>query len=221
MFLENYPRKSIMNFLDLLLPEGGREGVWLKYEDLENPKESFQLLLSIDHWWTFSRFFGQISLVQNSLKEVSTAPTVGSILPMSTHSFPEVNEGQTWISLCGKNIGYTGTKPPFSGGRDTLGVGTDRDKKLACKWSTTFKEIEKRYGCVPDGFYPFLNCEGHKFRYSYISLAILVAGEYIFPLPYGFNFAAKAALFPFENGLLSFHKNLFKKSDNGKSLFKR
>ena len=219
MFLENYPRKSTMKFWDLVTDSNYKEGVWLKYEDLENPKESFQLLLSIDHWWTFSRFFGQISLVQNSLKEVSIAPTVGSILPMSTHSFPEVNEGQTWISLCGKNVGYTGTKPLFSDG--PLGVGTDRDKKLACKWSTTFKEIEKRYGCVPDGFYPFLNCEGHKFRYSYISLAILVAGEYIFPLPYGFNFAAKAALFPFENGLLSFHKNLFKKSDNGKSLFKR
>lgn len=219
MFLTNYPRKSTVKFSSLLLPEGEREGVWLKYEDLENPKESFQLLLSIDHWWTFSRFSGQISIVEDLLKVGSIAPTVGSILPMSTHSFPEVNEGHTWISLCGKNVGYTGASPFFSGG--TLGVGTDRDKKLTYKWSTTFKEIEKRYGCVPDGFYPFLNCEGHKFRYSYISLAILVAGGYIFPLPYGFNFTDKAALFPFENGLLSFHKNLFKKSDNGKSLCKR
>lgn len=219
MFLENYPRKSIMNFWDLVTNSNYKEGVWLKYEDLENPKESFQLLLSIDHWWTFSRFFGQISLVQNSLKEVSIAPTVGSILPMSTHSFPEVNEGQTWISLCGKNVGYTGTYPHFSGG--PFSVGTDRNK-FVFKWSTTFKEIEKRYGCVPDGFYPFLNCEGHKFRYSYISLTILVAGEYIFPLPYGFNFAEKAALFPFENGLLSFHKNLFKKGlTHAESLCKR
>lgn len=219
MFLENYPRKSIMKFSNLLFPEGEREGVWLKYEDLENPKESFQLLLSIDHWWTFSRFFGQISIVEDLQKVGSIASTVGSILPMSTHDLPEVDEGQTWISLCGKNVGYTGASPPFSG--LAQGGGTDRDKKLACKWSTTFKEIEKRYGCVPDGFYPFLNCEGHKFRYSYISLTILVAGGYIFPLPYGFNFAEKAALFPFENGLLSFHKNLFKKSDNGKSLCKR
>lgn len=41
MFLENYPRKSIMKFWDLVTDSNYKEGVWLKYEDLENPQREF------------------------------------------------------------------------------------------------------------------------------------------------------------------------------------
>jgi hypothetical protein len=150
---------------------------------------------------------GFSTVVEKGKKNKIASRRAGFVFPYVPRYRPQLTK--PWATYVGNNSGDAGNFIPKSKEdweKVFKGLGyysvDDCDKKL--------KKLYQKYNCIPDGYFPFLFVDGHKFQHSYIPAEILLLGGFMSNTAIVPKAEKVPASFPFENGRLSFHNNIIK-----------
>jgi hypothetical protein len=179
-------------------------GIWAKYVDAIDPSQSFEELMQPTNLEGFHGTAALSTVIESAKKKQITSYRAGFVFPYVSRYRPEPTK--PWASFIGNS---SGTTEKFSNSssdweRVFKGLGYYSDCE---KW---LKKLYQKFKCIPDGYFPFLFVDGHKFQHSYIPAEVMLLGGFMSNTELMPKAEKVPASFPFENGRLSFHNNIIK-----------